>query len=232
MSIKADRSDAAPRAKRVTLTFDNGPTKRVTPLVLNELASRGMPAWFCIVGEQLARGAMREMAQRALQEGHRLANHSLTHRIPLGEKPTLDHAAREVGEMHELMTRLLGNFDERWFRPFGRGGSIGPHLFSSAALAELRRLRYSVMLWSSVPRDWEDTAGWVDTALADVERQDHTVVVLHDLATGAMDNLPRFLDELEARDITVTNSLPPGCVPIDRGEPRRDLAPLTSSSPT
>jgi peptidoglycan/xylan/chitin deacetylase (PgdA/CDA1 family) len=65
------------------------------------------------------------------------------------------------------------------------------------------------VLWSSVPRDWEDPEGWVDAALADVERLDHAVVVLHDLPTGAMAALPRFLDSLEARGMSIVQDFPP-----------------------
>ena len=65
-----------------------------------------------------------------------------------------------------------------------------------------------MLLWNSVPRDWEDPLGWVETALADVIAQDHTVLVLHDLPTGAMDRLPEFLDKVEQLGVKVTNDVP------------------------
>ena len=96
--------------KRVTLTFDNGPSADVTPFVLDQLAERGLPAWFCVVGSQLKRAGGSELALRALDEGHLLANHSLTHGVPLGDDPTEEHAAREVAEMHDLMEQTLGDW--------------------------------------------------------------------------------------------------------------------------
>jgi hypothetical protein len=74
------------------------------------------------------------------------------------------------------------------------------------------------VLWNSVPRDWEDTEGWPERALEDVARQDWTLVVLHDVATGAMAALPRFLDRVRDAGVTITAELPPACVPIVRGE--------------
>ena len=71
-----------------------------------------------------------------------------------------------------------------------------------------------MVLWNSVPRDWEDPDGWPARALADIERLDWTLVVLHDVPTGAMRALPRFLDALAERQVTVVSELPPACVPI------------------
>jgi peptidoglycan/xylan/chitin deacetylase (PgdA/CDA1 family) len=99
----------------------------------------------------------------------------------------------------------------------GRGGELGKHVFSKPALDQLQALRYSLLLWNCVPRDWEDHTGWVDTALQAIDSQDHTVIVLHDLDTGAMDLLPHFLDTLLARGDIFTTTLPIGCVPMRDG---------------
>ncbi|MEM7018256.1 MAG: polysaccharide deacetylase family protein [Pseudomonadota bacterium] len=202
---------------KITLTFDNGPTPDVTPYVLDVLSERNLPAWFCLVGRQLMKDEAPALAKRALEAGHHLVNHSLTHQVPLGNDASVEHATREIREMHELMETSLGNWGEYWFRPFGRGGQLGPHLFSQAALNIFEELNYSALLWNSVPRDWEDTNGWVETALKDVEANEHTVVVLHDLPTGAMTQLPRFLDELERLNVLVTDALPADCIPIRKG---------------
>jgi peptidoglycan-N-acetylglucosamine deacetylase len=215
--------------RRVTLTFDNGPHREVTPLVLDELSGRGLPAVFCLIGRQLRLDGGSELARRIVDDGHRVVNHSLTHTTPLGEDPSADHARSEVLGMHHLLDDLVGDWGERWFRPFGRGGSLGQHVFSPASLQLLAELDYSVLLWNSVPRDWEDTEGWVDTALRDIEHHRHTVVVLHDLPTGAMAHLPRFLDLLEQRGIDITAELPDSCAPFLWGTPATDFSQLTSA---
>ena len=212
--------------KRVTLTFDNGPTAIVTPFVLDQLRQRGLVAQFCIVGDQLTAAGGVELILRELEEGHRIINHSLSHGIALGDDPTSEHAAREIVEMHDLMNETLGDWGDNWFRPVGRGGQLGSHIFSKASLDQLVNLRYSVLLWNSVPRDWEDPEGWVETALSDVDKSNHTVVVLHDLPTGAMRHLPRFLDELGRREIVVTAQTPTDCTPLRDGVVTWDLAAL------
>ncbi len=111
---------------------------------------------------------------------------------------------------------------ERYFRPFGRGGRLGPHLLSERARDVLVAGHYTCVLWNSVPRDWEDPAGWVDTARShiDADGSGHTVVVLHDLPTGAMDHLERFLDALDADGHPISEALPAHCLPIVRGVPQ------------
>lgn len=201
----------------VTLTFDNGPVLGVTDGVLDALAARDLHASFFVVGTALQREGCRELAARAVAEGHWIGNHSMTHATPLGADPALAHAMREISDTQELLGGLV--HERRFFRPFGEGGKLGPHLLSAAAVELLCDGGYTCVLWNSVPRDWENPVGWVDVALADAEQLDHAVVVLHDVRTGAMDALPTFLDALDARGIDVVQDFPESVVPIDRGVP-------------
>ena len=98
---------------RLTLTFDNGPTPQTTPSVLDQLAERGIRAYFCVVGAQLARGQEQvDIACETLARGHIVVNHSASHRTPLGDEPTAEHARREIGEMRALMQDVLEPFAE------------------------------------------------------------------------------------------------------------------------
>lgn len=208
---------------RVTLTFDNGPTA-VTGQVLDVLALRGVHASFFVVGKQLQRPGARALAERALREGHRVGNHSLTHSTPLGVSNDPAEAAREIDDMQGLMGDLVTG--ERFFRPFGGGGNIDQNLLGPHALARLVQGQFTCVLWNSVPRDWENPAGWPAVCLADVETRPWSVVVLHDLPTGAMDQLPAFLDALEARDVELVHELPDACVPLRLGRPTSSYANL------
>ena len=199
---------------RLTLTFDNGPHPQTTDRVLRVLDERGLRATFFVVGDELARPGGRAIAERAWAAGHWIGNHSMTHRVPLGEGGD-DQVESEIGGAEELLGDL--GHPDRLFRPFGGGGHLGPHLLSRAALTYLRDHRYTLALWNSVPRDWEDPTGWVERALQDVASQEWTVLVLHDLPTGAMDHLARFLDQAMAAGAEVVQEVPPECMPIRRG---------------
>ncbi|MHB8466986.1 MAG: polysaccharide deacetylase family protein [Acidimicrobiales bacterium] len=198
---------------RLTLTFDNGPDPETTPFVLAALADREIPATFFVVGDQLARSGGLSIASAARAAGHRIGNHSMTHSVPLGQLSDAVRAAAEITDAEEA----LGSLACRLFRPFGGGGVLGPHLFSRAAVDLLVAESYTVALWNSVPRDWEEPVGWVDVAMADVAANGWTVLVLHDLPTGAMDQLPRFLDGVLDAGVEVVDGFPDSCIPLRDG---------------
>ncbi|MEJ1975944.1 MAG: hypothetical protein WDN49_07365 [Acetobacteraceae bacterium] len=85
-------------------------------------------------------------------------------------------------------------------------------------VALLQRERFSCVLWNAVPRDWEDPEGWVETALAQCAARPWTLLVLHDLPTGAMRQLDRFFDAVDAKGGRIRQDFPPDCVPIRQGE--------------
>ena len=212
--------------RRLTLSFDNGPEPGVTPAVLDILARRGLRSTFFVIGSKLADPAAHACAARAHAEGHWIGNHTWTHTIPLGEQPGADNAEREITQTQAALGSLA--HPARWFRPMGGGGALGPHLLSRAAVDLLQGGGYSCVLWNAIPRDWADPEGWVDTALAQVAAQDWSLMVLHDLPTGAMAHLGRFLDRIGELDAQVVQAFPPDCVPICDGTTVGDLAGLTS----
>ncbi len=202
---------------QVTLTFDNGPWPGVTDEVLDVLENRAVVATFFVVGSMLARDGGRALAERARAEGHWIGNHTWSHSVPLGVDPDPAYAEAEIERTQELIGDLA--HPRRWFRPFGQGGHITPDLLSPASVDLLERGGYSCVLWNTVPRDWEDTSGWVDTALHEATLLDHAVVVIHDLPTGAMDHLGRFIDGVNERGGTFVQEFPADVIAIDRGHP-------------
>jgi peptidoglycan-N-acetylglucosamine deacetylase len=201
--------------RRVTLTFDNGPSPATTPFVLDVLAERRLPAIFFVVGAMLRDPAARPLLERARAQGHHVGNHSMHHRVPLGEDVAPDVVEREIVATQDALGDLAG--PDRLFRPFGRGGLIGPHLFNERVVDHLCANRYTVALWNSVPHDWDDPTGWPARARSDIEAHEHTVVVLHDLPTGAMHALPAFLDGLLLDAVSFGVEIPDSCAPIRDG---------------
>ncbi len=210
----------------LTLSFDNGPDPSVTPGVLDELARRQIRTTFFVIGEKLALPGGRALAERAKAEGHAIGNHTWTHSIPLGRRSEPDVAEVEIGRTQALIGDLA--HPDRYFRPFGGGGVLGPHLMNEPVLRFLQAGGYTCVLWNSIPRDFADPEGWVETALAQCESQPWTLMVLHDLPNGAMAHLPRFLDAVAARGGRIRQDFPPDCVPIRRGAVTGDVEPLVT----
>jgi peptidoglycan-N-acetylglucosamine deacetylase len=200
----------------VTLTFDNGPEPAVTPRVLDVLAHTRVKATFFALGSKLADPERRGIAKRAYAEGHWIGNHTWSHQQPLGQ---VNDPARVLAEIIDT-DAAIGELahPDRLFRPFGGGGAIGTHLLNPVAVDLLKRERMTCVLWNAIPRDWEDPRGWAETALAQCLAQPWTLLVLHDLPTGAMGRLRIFIDRVLDHGGRFRQDFPPECVPIRRGE--------------
>jgi peptidoglycan/xylan/chitin deacetylase (PgdA/CDA1 family) len=76
------RVEAFPE-KIVALTFDDGPDRRNTPVVLDALKRYRAGATFFLIGEQVAANA--GLVRRMVAEGHAVGNHSWSHPYRLSE---------------------------------------------------------------------------------------------------------------------------------------------------
>ena len=200
---------------QVTLTFDNGPEPEVTPLVLDVLARRGIAATFFVLGHKIADPACFALAERAHAEGHWIGNHTWSHDRPLGEHTAPGHAVAEIDRTQRQLGALA--HPDRLFRPFGGGGKLGRHLLSPEARDHLLAGGYSCVLWNAVPEDWAHPDDWPDRAMAQCAARPHTLLVLHDLPTGAMGQLDGFLGRLLDGGASIRQDFPDDCVPIRRG---------------
>ena len=214
--------------RKVTLSFDNGPEPGVTANVLTVLAKHSVRASFFVMGRKVITAAGREIAIRARAEGHWIGNHTFSHSRPLGE---LDRATA-LSEF-ERAEQALAWLDQepRLFRPYGRAGSLGRHLLHPAIVDRLIARRYTCVLWNAVPRDWKDPDGWVDRAIVQIRSQDWSLVVLHDLTTGAMGHLDTFVHILRDSNVSIVQEYPPDCVPILDGEIVQPVERWTADRP-
>jgi peptidoglycan-N-acetylglucosamine deacetylase len=211
----------------VTLTFDNGPEPAVTPRVLDVLAQADIKATFFVLGSKLADPERRAIAKRAHAEGHWIGNHTWSHQQPLGRLADPARVIAEIIDTEAAIDELA--HPDKLFRPFGGGGEIGTHLLSSAALGLLRQEKMTCVLWNAVPRDWADPRGWAEVAIAQCVAQPWTLLVLHDLPTGAMGRLKIFIDRIHDHGGRFRQDFPPECVPIRRGELCGEIAPYLTA---
>ncbi len=212
----------------LTLSFDNGPEPEATPRVLDVLRERGIKATFFVIGEKLADPERRLLAARAHREGHWIGNHTYTHSVPLGLQPDREAAEHEIVRTQRLIGGLA--HPQRWFRPFGGGGNLDQRLLKPSVVDHLCNGGYSCVLWNAIPRDWDDPDGWTDRALAQCRAQPWSLMVLHDLPSGAMRHLEAFLDAANEAGARFRQDFPPDCVPIRAGKIVLPIKPYVSSS--
>ena len=178
----------------LTLSFDNGPEPEATPGVLDVLSRRGLKAAFFVIGEKLNRPEGRKLAERAHAEGHWIGNHSWTHSVPLGQRKEADIAEFEIGNAQAAMAGLI--HPHRYFRPFGGGGNLDRRLMSQPVVdyLEARPLHLRAVEFDPARLG---RSGWLGRScawhIARRLRNRWTLMVLHDLPTGAMRHLRAFL---------------------------------------
>jgi peptidoglycan-N-acetylglucosamine deacetylase len=207
---------------KVTLTFDNGPDPNVTPYVLDCLARHDVKSTFFVIGRRVAEPDRAAATREAVKAGHRIGNHTWSHTVPLGELDA-EAALREFDQTEQALEWLQQ--PERLFRPYGRGGKLGPHLLHPAVVPRLD----TCVLWKFVSGDWRDPDGWMPRALADCRASDWSLVVLHDIPSGAMRHLDGFIGTLKREGMELTQEYPPDCVPIRQGKIVMPLDPYCSS---
>jgi peptidoglycan-N-acetylglucosamine deacetylase len=166
---------------------------------------------------------------RARHEGHWIGNHTYSHTVPFGMLANGDAAVAEI----ERTGALIGPLAEphRFFRPYGGGGILGARLLNPAAVRYLCDNGYSCITWNAIPRDWADPTGWVEAALRQITEHDETLMVLHDIPSGAMDRLAEFIVRAREAGATFRQDFPASCILIRNGKPTRDLTSFISTTP-
>lgn len=169
------------KEKKVYLTFDDGPTPGITPLVLAFLKQYGAKATFFCLGSQAEQnpGLMRQISE----EGHLLANHGYEH-INGFFSSTVSYVKNV-----EQGAAIVGS---GFFRPpYGR---ITPW--------QLLRLkdRYKIVLWSCMSMDFKANVT-PEKCLALTLKKIHpgAIIVFHDTEKAAgnmLDILPKLLERL------------------------------------
>jgi peptidoglycan/xylan/chitin deacetylase (PgdA/CDA1 family) len=211
----------------ITTSFDNGPDPDVTPHVLDTLRRHDIRSTFFVLGDKLR--DRRRLVERARAEGHWIGNHTYNHLVPLGMSAEAGMASVEITRTQELIGELA--HERRFFRPLGGGGGgqLDRQLLNDEALKTLVQGRYTCVLWNVVPEDWAYPEGWVERALRLCFEIEHALIVLHDLPTGAMAGLDRFLSAAEDRGAVFQQDFPDACVPMERGRISGPIEPYVAT---
>ena len=125
-----------PAERLVSLTFDDGPDPRWTPMVLDLLAAHGARATFFMLGSGVT--AHPDVARDVVAAGHEVASHGWDHRdMTLLEQDAL---MTDLRRTHDAIVAHTGVAPRLVRPPWGRIDS--PGLFAASELG------YDVALWS------------------------------------------------------------------------------------
>ena len=119
---KVDNIYNGEEGKRVFLTFDDGPSKSVTPHILDLLKFHNIKATFFVLGSRVKLNP--DIVKREYNEGHYIANHGYSHKYSsIYAKP--ENVIEEYNKTEAEIRKALNNqnYSSHLFR--FPGGSIG-----------------------------------------------------------------------------------------------------------
>ncbi len=168
--------------KRVFLTFDDGPSQSVTPLILDVLKQENVKATFFVLGTNAKRYP--DLIKREFDEGHYIANHGYTHKyssVYSSPEATLE----EYNTTEQIIRDALENpnYISGVFRfPGGSNGGYYNTL-KQQAKALLRENGIVHLDWNCLSKDAEG-ANSKETLLQNIidtaGEKDSVVVLMHD----------------------------------------------------
>jgi peptidoglycan-N-acetylglucosamine deacetylase len=189
------------KAHALVLTFDDGPSSRLTPSILEALAKRHAKATFFLLGQNVP--GREEIVRRIEEQGHEVCSHGYHH----------IHAWK-TSHWQVLKDIIQGwrILDGIWNRTGGRYSSRPPYgKLNLASLVYLWLKRVPICYWTVDSTDTADGAVWNHEHAADIVRRDGGgVVLLHDhdrmaeeTHQAVIDTLNKALDVADEKHLRV-----------------------------
>lgn len=199
-----------PGTKYIALTFDDGPHKKYTKLIVDKLNEYGAKATFFVVGNRID-ASTKDAVKYLVDQGHEIAIHGYTHAVYYNkcDDARFDY---ELSETAKVIKQTTG-VDAKLMRPIG--GSI--------TNARVQSCGYSVIMWNVDSEDWKhktQTQSEIDIIVNNVMKDvgDGNIILMHEIYENsyqALDIILRKLTEQGYKVVTVTelfgkNNLTPG----------------------
>lgn len=175
-------SKTAGTPKYIALTFDDGPSRKYTPILLDGLKERGVHATFFLMGKNIE--GEEDIVKRMSEEGHLIGNHSYEH-IQL-TKAGAKAVCETVEHTQEQIEAITGKRPEYIRPPYGDWNE------------ELEEeIGMTPVLWSLDSLDWKlkDTGKIIHQVLKDVK--DGDIILLHDIFPSSVEAALELIDILQ-----------------------------------
>ena len=202
--VTKDHGEAVPpkeveEQKIAYLTFDDGPSKNVTPYILDILKEYQVKATFFVIGSQ-AQGNP-EILKRMEAEGHIVANHTFSHNYKtLYASPK--NFLKDLEKNEKLLDELLSNYSKAKIIRFP-GGSFGKS--KAATRKAVIDKGYHYIDWNVVNGDAEGNnippIKQLERLADILENKKTAIILMHDSNTKqtTIDALPRMIEYIQSQ---------------------------------
>ncbi len=181
-------SDVHVNGQYIAMTFDDGPSAKLTPHLLDILKERNMHVTFFVLGEMVKPHP--EILKRAVAEGHEIGNHSWDH--PDLAKKSDDFVRSQLDRTKDEITAAIGKPVTLMRPPYG------------SLSKEQRRwvhddLGYTIILWDVDPLDWKRPGPSVVEQRILEGTRNGSIILSHDIHPGTVEAMPDTFDKLLAK---------------------------------
>lgn len=191
------------------LTFDDGPSKNITPQILDILEREEIKATFFVLGSRVE--LYPELVKREYEAGHYIANHSYSHEyssVYASPEALLDEYNRTEKAVQEAIDNP--DYHTYIFRfPGGsEGGKYKKQKDAVKSVFEENDILY--INWNALTRDAEGkptAESLVEDLKATVGEKKRVVVLMHDAGTKQLtaDTLPEVIEYLRDEGFVFKN---------------------------
>jgi len=163
------------------LTIDDGPSRAITPGILDLLKAEGITATFFVLPQR----DVNDLYERMIEEGHEIGNHSYSHNYSrLYQSDNLDAFGADVTKAHDWVLEEFG-YEMTSFRfpggSMGRGASV-----IAQRRAFLDEIGYRYFNWhidsgdarADIPDKRASTL--TGNVLRNTRDRDHLIILFHD----------------------------------------------------
>ena len=174
------------KEKTIYLTFDDGPTPKITDWVLDILKQYNAEATFFCIGKNIEQYP--EIFQQIIEQGHTVANHTFNHEK--GWKTNTKEYLQSILKTEKLLqkSKILTQKSQLFRPPYGK---IKP---SQTTL--LLKNNYKIIMWSVLSGDFDATIT-TEKCLNNVinNTENGSIIVFHD-SIKAFDKLQIVLPQV------------------------------------
>lgn len=195
--------------KQVYLTFDDGPSKDITPQILDILKEYDVKATFFVLGSRVE--LYPDTVKREFQEGHYIANHGYSHKYSEIYQ-SKDTVFQEFADCETSIKNALGRDDYNSYLFRFPGGSSGGYY--SSIKAEARELfdSYGIAYtnWNCLTGDAENKTtkeACIEEMMNTKGDQNSIILLMHDAndKQQTVDALPEIIEYFKNEGYTFKN---------------------------
>lgn len=172
----------------IAITFDDGPSAKLTPQLLDMLKERGIKATFFMVGQNVAEYPA--IVKRMVDEGHEVANHSWSH--PALTKLSADAFRKQIKDTNDAIEKASGVRPTVMRPPYGA---------TNANLDKILNTQFGlkVIIWDVDPLDWKfRNAERVASQIINGTKPG-SIILAHDIHATTVAAMPKVFDTLLAK---------------------------------